>query len=929
MRTTINRIFALLLTSVITLPHCGCISGPFRSATVGQQRSATVKWTEDAPWWAVPFAGTAGAVTDVALVPLDTVTVVGWNSFLVVASPITNATYVGWNAEEDAPIGGKIYFATGFACLMTPFISTVTYPCSIAEMFVAWDYWDDMWGNRTECDIEEALSNRNFNKAYTLATNGHGTLPLFKGLMIKGNASNGQNFGDYSLKGVYDELSDEAWRTVWKRKVADARQSYINMEENCFVAPWSCLSREEYMKTIEEYLDKECINDEDIGYFTPAKGAIRNALQLPMVQELESNRIAFRERVYTDLRGKLHLDQLDRIIESVKEEVEKVSELEHYIDTEWGAFRKTFTQFSELVHALQQNDIAQVEGILATVKTDTKFPVLEMPYTTFTQLSCEMQHKLLSQTLGTDWVEVAYPVEFSAYSNKVIDLALQVQRYPWAFPVALSEVNHLTTERVTQMLDASLITLDMHLLKDDAESVNEFKRIGEKWGKDIERRIVHMALPSWESQELSAEMFDYLTGYESDPVVKLLVQQAIYGSTDAEKAHRLGILFAKFPEQMTEGITPNEAFNLLAAHESNPSSVEFCTRLRALFKRSRSSMPDRWNALALKSVVKDSISNPQKANTLKALCKEIRMSTQQSAFWMAMTEPRFIRDMVLPNVNLARFYIELGCVGALSPVCDDLPPIVHVIAKGDTEICRLFMDSFRIDVNQMHAGRTLVGVAIDNDTFDTLKLLVENYSASLEVPCKKGSQLTPLAYAKACSASNEIITYLCEKVGVLDIFAGIEFGKTYAYKDWLGISYPDTIELGRPFRGITKAKLFRTPTTKRVYAVKLEKSIYTDSNNREQSIRLLNAESDGICSAIKIRYQGKYITTKSKDLGIISEHHKKYFIFNDELHIEVDTDNGFFTSGRGDITITATYLPLQEEAVREQRGNAEQDAEAL
>ncbi len=940
MKARIMKLGVVGLMGVMLAVYSGCISGPFRSATVGQQRSATVRWTEDAPWWAVPFTGTAGVITDAALLPLDTVTVLGTNTASVVFSPITNGViYPVWVSErgdfKDESTGFKA-FMSAILVPMSPFCALFCYPCSIAEMCVAWDYWDGIWGNKIESDIEDALAQNAFDKARRLVLEGHGTLALEKPLFITWDGllelpMDEFSKGTYTLFGVYDGLSDEAWRAKWLGKVANARTRYVNTQVWRFVQSRFCLTLEEYKQEVNDYQA-----DDDIE--APVMEEIREHILRNMDTWLAQRQREFRTDTYAHM-CQIGSEAILDVLEEREVNVTKVGENDA-VDCNWRSFAQTYMNLQALARAILDKDDERIAHCLSQEKGDTNFPVLPMDYSLFSTLPEESIARVLTQSSETRWVSVDYPEAFAAYTEKIVEVALQTNVCPWATPLSLADIERLPLNLAEQCFQRGMVSLDASkaldavIIKGDDESVKALHQLGEQWNDALEQKCLSLAIPYYRERALvSNGMFDYLITHCTSDMSPLMMELAMTAGEDAGR--RCELIIQHHPSAISpENFTPMEVLDLLIEYEGNASGEALCPHLRNIFL-SCNIYDGEWNSLMLQDFIKACCVDTKRMEALKALLIQIKTNTQgdlsANALWDALSVTHFIRDEAFPNAELAKLTIELGILSAKHPIIDGVSPLVYAVKSGNATLLEMLREADAINLKRYEEnGKTLIAYAIDDNDINMLSVLVDKYSMSLSKPCVKGKKYNALAYAKSLPASDKMISYLRSQVGVLDMFAGITFGKTYESESWLGgRSYPAKIELAKPFRGIKRAELLRTPTTHRVYAVKLKKSIRSDADNYKQAERLLFAEYEAICAAIRMRYKNNTVKEDSDDLGIISEHHKCHFYVNDELHIEVEIDNGLLTSGHGDVILTASYIPLREEAIQEQYGNANDDAGAL
>ena len=139
------------------LAVAGCIRGPFRSAIVGDKESATVQWVKAKPVLA-PLSAPVGVLTDVVLVPMDTATLLSincaWRPFL------DNLTLRGAGDHYVPAVIPNM-----FVLPLLPHAVTIGH---------TWDYYVDLFGNRTDRHIKQLLSEKRYGDALKIVTEGSG-----------------------------------------------------------------------------------------------------------------------------------------------------------------------------------------------------------------------------------------------------------------------------------------------------------------------------------------------------------------------------------------------------------------------------------------------------------------------------------------------------------------------------------------------------------------------------------------------------------------------------------------------------------------------------------------------------------------------------------------------------------------------------------
>ena len=181
------------------LAVAGCIRGPFRSAIVGDKESATIQWVKAKPVLA-PLSAPVGVLTDVVLVPMDTATLLSincaWRPFL------DNATLSG---SEDHYFPAAI--PNMFVLPLLPHLFTIGSTC---------DYYVDLFGNRTEWHLKQLLSEKRYDDALKIVTEGSG-IPKPTAVPKRGLYwANERNEWAPIIQNTQN-----AWREQWTKQISD------------------------------------------------------------------------------------------------------------------------------------------------------------------------------------------------------------------------------------------------------------------------------------------------------------------------------------------------------------------------------------------------------------------------------------------------------------------------------------------------------------------------------------------------------------------------------------------------------------------------------------------------------------------------------------------------------------------------------------
>ena len=139
------------------LAVAGCIRGPFRSAIAGDKESVAVQWTKANPML-TPLSVPAGALTDILLVPADTVALLSINC---VWRPLFDNAVMS-DANE------------GYIPAVVPSAFVIPLLAHAITLGYTWDYYVDLFGNRTEVRLKRLLAEERYSDALKLATEGSG-----------------------------------------------------------------------------------------------------------------------------------------------------------------------------------------------------------------------------------------------------------------------------------------------------------------------------------------------------------------------------------------------------------------------------------------------------------------------------------------------------------------------------------------------------------------------------------------------------------------------------------------------------------------------------------------------------------------------------------------------------------------------------------
>ncbi len=202
-----------------TLLCSGCIRGPFRSCVVGDKESATVKWSETSPWL-VPFTGTAGAITDVALVPLDTVAMLGINC-------CWRPLFDNANFEGDAYIPAAIFHPISVITIVGPLIFV---PVHIASIGFTWDYYVDLFGNQTDDKIAVLIAEKRYDEAEGIIAEGYG---IPKPIETKHGIFCAAVEDEWD---PFTENTREVWQKEWFDQIAAQRKADAEAKERALQA---------------------------------------------------------------------------------------------------------------------------------------------------------------------------------------------------------------------------------------------------------------------------------------------------------------------------------------------------------------------------------------------------------------------------------------------------------------------------------------------------------------------------------------------------------------------------------------------------------------------------------------------------------------------------------------------------------------------
>lgn len=180
------------------LAVAGCIRGPFRSAMAGDKESVAVQWTKANPML-TPLSVPAGALTDIVLVPADTVALLGINC---VWRPLFDNAAMRDAKESYVPA-------------VVPSAFVIPFLAHAITLGYTWDYYVDLFGNRTEARLKRLLAEERYSDALKLATEGWG-IPTLNPTPTSGIYwANPKNEWAPLWHGT-----QKAWREQWTKQIS-------------------------------------------------------------------------------------------------------------------------------------------------------------------------------------------------------------------------------------------------------------------------------------------------------------------------------------------------------------------------------------------------------------------------------------------------------------------------------------------------------------------------------------------------------------------------------------------------------------------------------------------------------------------------------------------------------------------------------------
>lgn len=183
------------------LAVAGCIRGPFRSAIAGDKESVAVQWTKANPLL-TPISVPAGALTDILLVPADTVALLSINC---VWRPLFDNAVM-----SDANDANERYIPA-----VVPSVFVIPLLAHAITLGYTWDYYVDLFGNRTEVRLKRLLAEERYSDALKLATEGSG-IPTLNPTPTSGIF---WAFPESEWASIANN-TQKAWRKQWTKQIS-------------------------------------------------------------------------------------------------------------------------------------------------------------------------------------------------------------------------------------------------------------------------------------------------------------------------------------------------------------------------------------------------------------------------------------------------------------------------------------------------------------------------------------------------------------------------------------------------------------------------------------------------------------------------------------------------------------------------------------
>lgn len=180
------------------LAMAGCIRGPFRSAMVGDNESVAVQWTKANPML-TPLSVPVGALTDIVLVPADTVALLSINC---VWRPLFDNAVMSDANERYIPA-------------VVPSVFVIPLLAHAITLGYTWDYYVDLFGNRTEVRLKRLLAEERYGDALKLAAEGSG-IPTPEPMPTSGIF---WAFPENEWASIANN-TQKAWREQWTKQIS-------------------------------------------------------------------------------------------------------------------------------------------------------------------------------------------------------------------------------------------------------------------------------------------------------------------------------------------------------------------------------------------------------------------------------------------------------------------------------------------------------------------------------------------------------------------------------------------------------------------------------------------------------------------------------------------------------------------------------------
>ena len=180
------------------LAVAGCIRGPFRSAIAGDKESVAVQWTKANPLL-TPISVPVGALTDIVLIPVDTVALLSINC---VWRPLFDNAVISDANERYIPA-------------VVPSVFVIPLLAHAITLGYTWDYYVDLFGNRTEVRLKRLLAEERYSDALKLATEGSG-IPTLNPTPTSGIF---WAFPENEWASIANN-TQKAWREQWTKQIS-------------------------------------------------------------------------------------------------------------------------------------------------------------------------------------------------------------------------------------------------------------------------------------------------------------------------------------------------------------------------------------------------------------------------------------------------------------------------------------------------------------------------------------------------------------------------------------------------------------------------------------------------------------------------------------------------------------------------------------